>query len=88
MKVVLDLKLDREPKENDVIVFQNNVWKVISKESFFAKHIIENRQSFKSIDENERKLDEKIDKTKEKLEKDIQKLQKDLIAIAKIVKEK
>lgn len=88
MKIVLDLKLDRQPKENDVIVFQNGVWKVISKESFFAKHINENRQSFKSIEEKEQKLDKKIDKTKEELEQDIQKLQKDLVALAKIVKEK
>ena len=88
MKIVLGLKLDRQPKENDIIIFQNGNWKVISKESFLAKHINENRQSFIDIEKNEQKLDEKIDKTKEDLEKDIQKLQKDLVALAKIVKEK
>lgn len=88
MKIVLDLKVNREPKENDIIIYKDGSWTVISKESFLAKHINENRQSFIDIENNEQKLDEKIDKTKEDLEKDIQKLQKDLVALAKIVKEK
>lgn len=77
MKIVLDLKLDGQPKENDIIIFQNGNWKVITKESFFAKHINDNRQSFAAIERNEKKLEEKIGR-----------LQKDLVALAKIVKEK
>lgn len=88
MKIVLDLTLDRQPKENDVIVFQNGKWRVISKESFLANHIKDNRETFASLVENEQGLSKKIDNVNEDLSKQIKKLQGDLVALAKIVKEK
>ena len=88
MKIVLDLKLDREPKENDVIVFQNGCWKVISKESFLAnfkkKHIEDMQTLEKELEDMSSKFSlELADKDKE-----IKKLQNDLVSLAKIVKEK
>lgn len=88
MKIVLDLTLDRQPKENDVIVFQNGKWKVVSKESFLANHIKDNRETFASLVENEQGLRKKIDDVNEDLSKQIKKIQGDLVALAKIVKEK
>lgn len=88
MKIVLDLTLDGQPKENDVIVFQSGKWRVIPKESFFAKHIKDNRDTFADLVENEQRLSKKIDNVNEDLSKQIKKLQGDLVALAKIVKEK
>lgn len=88
MKIVLDLTLNGEPKENDIIVFQSGKWKVISKESFFAKHIKDNWENFESIAKNEQELNNKIDNVNENLSKQIKKLQGDLVALAKIIKEK
>lgn len=36
MKIVLDVELNREPKENDLIVFKKGKWQVISKKEFLA----------------------------------------------------
>lgn len=36
MNIVLDVSCGKELKENDVIVFKNGKWQVISKEMFFA----------------------------------------------------
>lgn len=60
MKIVLDLKLDGQPKENDVIVYKNGQWRVISKESFLAKS--KERQMLKN---------KEFEKQIEKLQKDL-----------------
>lgn len=65
MKIVLDLNVDREPKENDIIVYKNGNWIVISRESFLAKYI--NAQRLKN-----KKLENDI----EKLQKDLVNLAK------------
>ena len=88
MKIVLDLTTNGQLKENDIIVCKNGKWTVISRESFLANHINENRQAFIDIENNEKLLDEKIDNVDNKLSEQIKKLQKDLISLAKIVKEK
>ena len=36
MKIVLDVELNREPKENDLIVFKGGKWQVITKKEFLA----------------------------------------------------
>lgn len=65
MKIVLDLNVDREPKENDIIAYKNGNWIVISRESFLAKYI--NAQRLKN-----KKLENDI----EKLQKDLVNLAK------------
>lgn len=51
MKIVLDVELNREPKENDLIVFKKGKWQVISKKEFFASQERINLDSSKKIDE-------------------------------------
>ena len=60
MKIVLDLKINREPKENDLIVYKNGQWCVLSKESFLAK--TEGKQMLKN---------QEFEKRIEKLQKDL-----------------
>lgn len=65
MKIVLDIEINGEPKEDDVIVFKNGKWKVISKESFLAKML-----------ENQRKVNLKNDERMKELEDNLLKLTK------------
>ena len=51
MKIVLDVELNREPKENDLIVFKKGKWQVISKKEFLASQERFNLDSSKKIDE-------------------------------------
>ena len=81
MKIVLDLKTSETLSENDIIVYKDDSWCVISKESFLANHTNENRKK-------EKELDDKINLVKSNLEEEIKKIQKDLVSLAKIVKEK
>ena len=77
MKIVLDLKVDRDLRDNDIIVFKDNAWRVISKESFFARHNEAQAREVLMLQKNDKKL-----------ALEIEKLQKDLVELAKIVKEK
>lgn len=65
MKIVLDIEINGEPKEDDVIVFKNGKWKVISKESFLAKML-----------ENQRKVNFENSKRMKELENNLLKLTK------------
>lgn len=63
MKIVLDIEINGEPKEDDVIVFKSGKWKVVSKESFLAKMLenqrkvnLENSKRMKELEDNLLKL--------------------------------
>lgn len=60
MKILIDIETLGEPKENDIIVFRDGEWKVISKESFFARNVNEQRA-----------INNGYEKRIEKLEKDL-----------------
>lgn len=60
MKILIDIETLGEPRENDVIVFRDGKWKVISKESFFARNVNEQRA-----------INNGYEKRIEKLEKDL-----------------
>lgn len=62
MKIVLDVESNIEPKENDLFIFKDGRWKVISKENFLAK-LVENQQK-----EN-LKLEREISELKDNLSK-------------------
>lgn len=74
MKLVLEIKGDKIPKENDVLVFdeEKQCWKILSKNEFF-KDI---RKEFKVLKEEFKKTQKKCQET-----------QDDVKQIAKIVKE-
>ena len=56
MKIVLDIQLDGELKENDIIVYKDKKWKVVSKESFFAKHNEKQNKEIGSLKKDVEKL--------------------------------
>jgi len=59
MKIVLDVELNREPKENDLIVFKGGKWQVISKKEFLAsqeKINLNVDEKLKDLEENLVKL--------------------------------
>ena len=56
MKIVLDIKLDKDLKENDIIVYKNGSWTVISKESFLAKSLNDQRLENAKLEEHIKKL--------------------------------
>ena len=66
MKLVLEIKGDKIPKENDVLVFdeENQCWKIISKNEFL-KDI---RKEFKDLKEEFKKTQEKCIKTQENVQ--------------------
>ena len=74
MKLVLEIKGDKIPKENDVLVFdeEKQCWKILSKNEFL-KDI---RKEFKDLKEEFKKTQKKCQET-----------QDDVKQIAKIVKE-
>lgn len=61
MKIVLDVELNREPKENDLIVFKGGKWQVITKKEFLA---------------SQEKINLNIDKKLKDLEENLVKLAK------------
>ena len=77
MKIVLDLKSDRDPKENDVIIFKNNAWTVVSRESFLSKYTEMQAKELNGLQGQINALNTQIEK-----------LQGDLVKLAIIVKEK
>lgn len=59
MKIVLDVELNREPKENDLIVFKGGKWQVITKKEFLAsqeKINLNVDEKLKNLEENLVKL--------------------------------
>lgn len=74
MKLVLEIKGDKIPKENDVLVFDevNQCWKILSKNEFL-KDI---RKEFKELKEEFKKTQNKCIE-----------MQEDVQAMAKIMKE-
>lgn len=59
MKIVLDVELNREPKENDLIVFKGGKWQVITKKEFLAsqeKINLNVDEKLKDLEENLVKL--------------------------------
>lgn len=74
MKLVLEIKGDKIPKENDVLVFDevNQCWKILPKNEFL-KDI---RKEFKELKEEFKKTQNKCIETQE-----------DVQAMAKIMKE-
>ena len=66
MKLVLEIKGDKIPKENDVLVFdeENQCWKIISKNEFL-KDI---RKEFKDLKEELKKTQEKCIETQENVQ--------------------
>ena len=76
MKIVLDLKADREPKENDVIIYKKG-WSVVSRESMLAPII-----------ESQVKTKKDLTEANAALKQEIENLKKDFVKLAKIVKEK
>ena len=66
MKLVLEIKGDKIPKENDVLVFDedNQCWKIISKNEFL-KDI---RKEFKDLKEEFKKTQEKCIETQENVQ--------------------
>ena len=74
MKLVLEIKGDKIPKENDVLVFdeEKQCWKILSKNEFL-KDI---RKEFKDLKEEFKKTQEKCIE-----------MQEDVQAMAKIMKE-
>ena len=66
MKLVLEIKGNKIPKENDVLVFdeENQCWKIISKNEFL-KDI---RKEFKDLKEEFKKTQEKCIKTQENVQ--------------------
>ena len=65
MNIVLDVKNAKEIKENDILIYKNGKWTIVSKESFFASYL-----------EEQRKLNNKYEEHIEKLEKDLVNLAK------------
>lgn len=65
MKLVLDVKDKNEIKENDLIVYKNGNWEVVSRESFLAKYI-----------NDQRLLNKEYKQKIEKLQKDLVNLAK------------
>ena len=49
MKIVLDVQLEGELKENDIIVFKDGKWRSVSKKSFFAKEAMVRRDADNSL---------------------------------------
>ena len=74
MKLVLEIKGDKIPKENDVLVFdeEKQCWKILSKNEFLQ----DIRKEFKGLKEEFKKTQKKCQET-----------QDDVKQIAKIVKE-
>lgn len=66
MKLVLEIKGNKIPKENDVLVFdeENQCWKIISKNEFL-KDI---RKEFKDLKEEFKKTQEKCIETQENVQ--------------------
>ena len=66
MKLVLEIKGNEIPKENDVLVFdeENQCWKIISKNEFL-KDI---RKEFKDLKEEFKKTQEKCIETQENVQ--------------------
>lgn len=60
MKIVLDVKSNDKLKENDLIVCVNGQWSVVSRESFLAPYV--NQQREKNLE---------FEKEIEKLQKDL-----------------
>lgn len=65
MNVVLDIELNGELKENDMIVFKNGKWKVVSKESFISKYLVD-----------QKKVNDRLEKKINELEENLLKLAK------------
>ncbi len=88
MKIVLDIQENKEMKENDIIVFKNGKWTVVSRDSFLAKikelHYKDISCLSAKIDDLSKLIDRELNEKEEKI---IQ-LQNDLVKLAKIVKEK
>ena len=66
MKLVLEIKGDKIPKENDVLVFdeENQCWKILSKNDFL-KDI---RNEFQDLKEEFKKTQEKCIETQENVQ--------------------
>lgn len=60
-KLVLDVKIDRDLKENDIIVYKNG-WTIVSKKDFLASELV------KLKDQNV-ELEKKIEKLEVNLKK-------------------
>ena len=56
MKIVLDVKVNGQLKENDILVFRNGCWTAISKESFLAKVVSEQKMKNEKYEEEISKL--------------------------------
>jgi len=88
MKIVLDLTLKGELKENDIIICKNGKWCVISKESFLANITKKHHDDIVNLENELKSLSKWAEDELALRDEKIQKLQKDLVSLAKIVKEK
>ena len=61
--LVIELKIDRDLRDDDIIVYRDKHWQVINKKTFIAKEIADQREI---NDANEKRI--------EKLENDVLKL--------------
>ena len=68
MKIVLDLKTYGAMRENDVIIFHNGQWQVVSKEIFLNEVIKENKALKKELAETKQSIIDMKAKFNEKLE--------------------
>ena len=66
MKLVLEIKGDKIPKENDILVFdeENQCWKILSKNEFLN----DIRKEFKDLKEEFKKTQEKCIETQENVQ--------------------
>ena len=60
MKIVLDVQLNGELKENDIIVFKNGKWQVMSKTKFFANNLEAQRLVNQATDKKIKALEKNL----------------------------
>ena len=60
MKIVLDVQLNGELKENDIIVFKNVKWQVMSKTKFFANNLEAQRLVNQATDKKIKALEKNL----------------------------
>lgn len=68
MKIVLDLKTNGAIQENDVIIFLNGKWQVVSKNIFLDETFRQNKELKEELDQVKQSIIDMKAKVNEKLE--------------------